>query len=252
MPGTGVPPGYPDFARNAFAGEIHSYSDVPPKEPPSKFSKELNQRLIHGYHASTSYTDRNIGVLLDALESSGVAENTIVALWADHGWKLGDHGSWCKHTNFEVDTRVPLIIRHMGICTARGETTAPTELIDLYPTLCELCGIDVPRHVQGRSFLPVLEDPKVSHRVSAYSSYPHTGHGQRLIGHSIRTDQYRYTEWWSEKTDQVYDSVLTDLQADPKEVTAVKDDGSIKPKFSRILQKRVHAARQAEGLERLH
>lgn len=241
----GVPPGYPDYARNRFAGEIHAYSDVPLKDPPSQFSPELNHRLIHGYHASVSYTDRNIGELLKALEKSGKADNTIVVLWADHGWKLGDHGSWCKHTNFECDTRVPLIIRHPGICNAQGKTSALTELIDLYPTLCDLCGLETPKHVQGTSFRTVLEDPKTSHRDSAYSSYPHSGHQQRLIGHSIRTSQHRYTEWWSEKTDKVMDRVLTDIEADPEELTSVQGNPELEAKLSKELRKRVQASRKS-------
>lgn len=240
----GVPPGYPDYARNRFAGEIHAYSDVPLKDPPSQFSDELNHRLIHGYHARVSYTDRNIGLLLDALEESGAVQNTIVVIWADHGWKLGDHGSWCKHTNFECDTRVPLIIRHPGICSAQGKTSALTELFDLYPTLCDLCGLETPKHVQGKSFQRVLEDPQTSHRDSAYSSYPHSGHKQRLIGHSLRTAQYRYTEWWSEKADKVYDVVLTDIEADPKELTSISNHAQLRAQLSKELRRRVLDSRK--------
>lgn len=242
---SGRPPGYPAYAANVNAGELRSYSDVPLKGLPADFPDELNKRLLHGYHACVSYTDRNIGQLLETLEESGAAENTIVVLWADHGWKLGDHSSWCKHTNFECDTRVPLIIRHPQIETARGRTTALAELIDLYPTLCELCGLSIPDHVQGKSLLPVLKDPQADHRRAAYSSYPHRANGRKnVVGHSIRTAQHRYTEWWARDTDEVVDSVLTNIEKDPAETTAINDQPELKARLSKLLHERVLAARK--------
>jgi arylsulfatase A-like enzyme len=235
----GVPPDYPKYARNANAGELRAYSDIPAKGKPGAFPEALNRRLIHGYHACVSYTDRNIGVLLDALEKSGAAKNTIVVLWGDHGWKLGDHSSWCKHTNFECDTRVPLLIRHPGMKSARGRSNALVELVDLYPTLCELCGLQKPDHLQGKSLVPVLSDPAASHRESAYSSY---AHGRR-VGHSIRTDRYRYTEWW-EGSDKRVASVLTDIAADPGELTAITSDKELRDKLAAQLEKRVLAVRK--------
>jgi arylsulfatase A-like enzyme len=242
----GVPPGYPEFARNANAGELRAYSDVPVEGSPGDFPDDLNRRLIHGYHACVSYTDRNIGVLLDALDKSGVASNTIVVLWADHGWKLGDHASWCKHTNFECDTRVPLVIRHPGMASARGRSKALVELIDLYPTLCDLCDLQKPEHLQGKSLAPVLEDPSSSHRQFAYSSYPHgRGGGQApVVGHSIRTDQYRYTEWWEKGTDKTVASILSDIESDPGETTVVTDQQPLKSTLSAQLRKRVLSVRK--------
>jgi len=242
----GVPPKYPDFARNVNAGELRSYSDIPLKGSPATFPDALNRRLIHGYYACVSYTDRNIGVLLDALGKSPAAKNTIIVLWADHGWKLGDHSSWCKHTNFECDTRVPLIIRHPGMPSARGRSMALVELIDLYPTLVQLCGLDRPDHLQGKSLLPILRDPEATHRSSAYSSYPHgRGRGKKgVTGHSIRTKQHRYTEWWEQGGDKVVASILTDIESDPGETTSVENDGKLKSRLSDELKKRVMAARK--------
>lgn len=241
-----VPPGYPRYARNVNAGELRSYKDIPLKGTPADFPETLNRRLLHGYHACVSYTDRNIGELLSALEKSGAAKNTIVILWADHGWKLGDHTSWCKHTNFECDTRVPLIIRHPQMKSAQGKSKALVELVDLYPTLCELCGLDKPKHVQGKSMVPVLKDPKATHREFAYSSYPH-GRGMMMkgvTGHSIRTEKHRYTEWWEKGTDKVVASVLTDIEKDPGETTAIKGEKALKEKLSTQLRKRVLAVRK--------
>jgi arylsulfatase A-like enzyme len=241
----GFPPGYPDYARNVNAGELRAYSDIPLKGTPAAFPEAINKRLLHGYHACVSYTDRNIGVLLDALRDSGAAKNTIVVLWADHGWKLGDHSSWCKHTNFECDTRVPLIIRHPGMASARGRSKALVELIDLYPTLCELCGLDQPEHLQGKSLVPTLEDPATAHREFAYSSYPHRA-GQRLqvTGHSIRTRRHRYTEWWEHGTDKPVASILSDIESDPGETTVVDGEEELRRRLSAQLRKLVLSVRQ--------
>ena len=213
---TGIPPGYPIHAANLTAPEMSKYSDFEGNGP-KDFSDETNLRLLHGYAAATSYVDSCVGKVLEALENSGLAENTIVVLWGDHGWKLGDHSSWCKHTNFECDTRVPLIIRDPRL---KGGQKTPrlVELIDLYPTLCDLTGLPVPEHCQGRSFRPLLEDPQAGHRLDAYSSYP----AIKSMGHSIRFKNYRYTEWLGKEGGLVA-NVLTDIAADPGEETNVKD-----------------------------
>ena len=241
-----VPPGYPDYATEWRAGELRSYSDIPEGGSPQEFSEELNRRLIHGYHACVSYMDYNVGLLLDALERSGEADNTIVVLWGDHGWKLGDHSSWCKHTNFECDTRVPLLVRVPGSSFARGTSKSLVELIDLYPTLCDLAGLKKPEHLQGTSLLPTLKDPNVSHRDFAYSSYRHGRKGSsRVTGHSIRTNQFRYTEWWEEKSDDVVDRVLTDLLRDPGETTsAIAVNRLEAERLSKVLRARVLEVRK--------
>lgn len=232
------PPGYPEYARNAKAGEMARYSDYEGKSP-KDFSDELNKRLLHGYAACVSYMDANVGKVLDALEESGEAENTIVVFWGDHGWKLGDHSSWCKHTNFEVDTRVPLMVRAPGKAT--GTSDLPVELIDLYPTLCELTGIPVPEHVKGKSFVAVLEDPGAAHRTSAYSSYLHG----TVTGHSIRMGKYRYTEWYPKGATTPEAQVLTDLELDPGEESNVIDDPERKADLQKLrkeLRERIEGA----------
>lgn len=235
------PPGYPDFARNVSAGEMRAYSDYEGKRP-TDFSDDLNKRLIHGYHACVSYTDANLGKVLAALKANKLEENTIVVLWGDHGWKLGDHSSWCKHTNFECDARVPLIFRVPGSKAGAGKSTKTlVELIDLYPTLCELSDLPVPEHCQGKSFAPLFDDLNWKGRDSAYSSYPHG----KMIGHSIRFGKYRYTEWADRKTGKGNGRVLTNLVADPGEETNLIDDpahaGPLK-RAHKILTERVDAA----------
>lgn len=230
-----IPPGYPKYAANLMAHEMCKYSDCDSKSP-AEFSEGLNRRLLHGYAASTSYVDACVGRVLEALEKSGAAKNTIVVLWGDHGWKLGDHSSWVKHTNFECDTRVPLIVRDPRIAKAPSANTTPitsateataatnsttqlVELIDLYPTLCDLTGLPTPPHCQGRSFRALLSNPRAVHRDDAYSSYLHG----KMTGHSLRFANYRFTQW-RDVRGQVAAQVLTDLEADPGEETNVISD----------------------------
>ena len=230
-PNQAIPKGYPEHAANLMAHEMHKYSDFE-GDSPADFSDDLNRRLLHGYAATTSYADACVGRVLDTLEQTGLSENTIVVLWGDHGWKLGDHGSWTKHTNFECDTRTPLIIRDPRLAETEP-TPRLVELIDLYPTLCDLTGIPVPDHCQGRSFRTLLTEPESGHRYDAYSSYP----AYRMLGHSLRFGNYRYTEW-RDDAEQVKARVLTNLKSDPGEVVNLVDD----PK---------HADALARGEERL-
>ena len=221
----GLPPGYPEYAANLPAHELKKYADINGRLP-TEFPDELNKLLLHGYAACTSYADANIGMVLDGLEKHGLAENTIVVLWGDHGWKLGDHSSWCKHTNFECDTRVPLLVRAPG--NKPGVTERLVELIDLYPTLCDLTGIETPGHCQGKSFKGLLADPESGHRTFAYSSYP----ARKDMGHSVRFGNFRYTEW-HQPDGTVKAKVLTNLKKDPGEVTNSIDD----PAYSEYVKK---------------
>ena len=127
-----------------------------------------------------------------------------------------------------------------------GNTNALVELVDLYPTLCDLCGLDRPKHLQGKSLVPVLKNPAASFRRSAYSSYPHgRGRGKtRVVGHSIRTDRHRYTEWWDQKTDKPVAGVLTDITADPGETTSVTAKQSLQAMLSGQLRNRVLSVRK--------
>ena len=133
-------------------GELRNYAEVPKKGP---VSDEMAKDLIHGYYACVSYLDAQVGKVLDELETLGLAENTIVILWGDHGWNLGDHMMWCKHCTFESSLRTPLILKVPG--KTKGERTeAITEYIDIYPSLCELAGIEKPAHLEGESFVSLI------------------------------------------------------------------------------------------------
>lgn len=134
-------------------GELRNYAEVPKKGP---VSDEMAKELIHGYYACVSYMDAQVGKVLEELETLGLAENTIVVFWGDHGWNLGNHMLWCKHCTFESSLRTPLLLKVPG--KTNGEKTAAiTEYIDIYPSLCELAGIELPAHLEGESVVPLLK-----------------------------------------------------------------------------------------------
>ncbi len=145
-----LPKDAPAFAMNTMY-ELRDYMDFDGTAAPNQgsLSKEQQRRLKHGYYASVSFIDSHVGRLLEELESLGLADNTIVVVWGDHGWKLGEHNSWCKQTNYEIDARVPLIIRAPR-AEANGQTTnALVEFVDIYPTLCELAGLPLSKPDQA-------------------------------------------------------------------------------------------------------
>jgi xylan 1,4-beta-xylosidase len=149
--------------------------------------------LIHGYYASTSFVDAQIGKVVDALDKLGLAENTIVVLWGDHGFHLGDLGIWSKHTNYEQANRIPILISAPGVTKAGSVTRQLAESVDIYPTLAELAGLPEPRGPQpidGRSLVPVLKEPGARVRDHAYHAYP-----KSKLGRAIRTERYRLVEW---------------------------------------------------------
>lgn len=199
------PEGMPPFAGTNW-GELRAYTDIPRKGP---LSAEQTKRLRHGYAACVSYVDALIGKLLDELDRLELADDTIVVLWGDHGFKLGDLGMWCKHTNLEHDTRVPLIVKTPEGLRDRADDSL-VELVDLYPTLCELAGLDQPGHLEGESFAAVLSDASAQGQDTAISQYPR---GKRM-GYSVRTERYRYTEWRTKgKNPEIAARELYDFEA---------------------------------------
>ena len=197
------------------SGELRAYSNVPNQGP---IPDSVQRELIHGYLASVSFTDQQIGRLLTALEQLGLSEKTVVVLWGDHGWHLGDHGMWCKHSNYEQATRIPVIVSAPG--KAQGVSSqALIESVDIYPTLCELVGIGVPDSLDGKSFAAVLSDSALGHRNHTIQVYPRNkpGTGQ-VLGRAIRTQRYRLVQWkaW-DAPEESADWELYDYQADPQE-----------------------------------
>ena len=198
--------------------EMRAYAGIPEGPIPD----DLARKLKHGYYAAISYTDAQIGLVLAELDRLGLRENTIVVLWGDHGWKLGEHGAWCKHTNTENDTNAPLIISAPGMKHAGEHSRALVEFVDVYPTLAELAGLPLPAHLEGLSVKPLLENPARPWKQAAFSQYPRPNHGQPLMGYSMRTDRYRLTVWVARDDHTKIDAIeLYDHEADPMENTNI-------------------------------
>ncbi|MBM3497734.1 MAG: sulfatase [Armatimonadetes bacterium] len=178
----------PDIALHSW-GELRAYHGIPQQGP---LPDEQARELIHGYYACVSFIDAQIGKLLGELDALGLRENTIVALWGDHGWNLGEHGLWCKHCNYETSVHSPLIISSPDQGAPGRPTDALTEFVDIYPTLAELAGLPAPEGLEGLSLAPLMEDPATPWKRAAFSQYPR---GRNRMGYSMRTDRYRYTEW---------------------------------------------------------
>ena len=187
------PEGAPPYAVK-YGDEIDQYAPLPEKVTEEPFPDSLTRKLIHGYYAAVSYVDSQIGTVLDELAALDLDENTIVVLWGDHGYMLGEMGMWTKHVNYELANRIPLIIAAPGVGRPGSHTTQLTETVDIYPTLVELAGLPAPQVQQpldGISMVPVLNDPEIHIRNHAYHCFPRGGR----LGRAIRTDRYRLVEW---------------------------------------------------------
>lgn len=213
-PNPNPPDGAPAFALTS-SGELRNYSGIPAEGP---IPDATARTLKHGYYAAASYTDAQIGKVLDELDHSGLAANTIVVLWGDHGWKLGEHGAWAKHSNFENDTNAPLILSAPRMKARGKRTRALVEFVDIYPTLAELAGLTpLPAHLEGVSMKPLLDDPALPWKKAAFSQYPR---GRQRMGYSMRTDRYRFTVWVARGNPQAVETTeLYDHQLDPQENT---------------------------------
>jgi len=229
------------------AGELRAYTDIPEviastpqKELGLTLSTEKQKELLHGYYAAVSYTDALVGKLLNTLDSLGLTKNTIIVLWGDHGWHLGDHNLWCKHSNFEQATHAPLIISAPGFNS--NKTTSFSEHLDIFPTLCDLAGIKIPLQLQGKSLKPIMENPSVAVKPYSISQYPRSGVDEEndrlgygpanVMGYSIRDKQFRYTIWMKNgfrstqpfMAASVIGDELYDYKVDPLEKVNVAKD----------------------------
>jgi len=210
--------------------------------------------LKHGYYASVTYTDAQIGRLIAAMKKMGIYDNTIIILWGDHGWKLGEHNSWGKMTNYNNDIHVPLIIKAPGfkkgvICDKL------VELVDMYPSLLQLAGIKVPEYLQGTSFVPLLKDPDSPWKSAAFSQFHrrprHSADHKRYMGYSMMTQDYHYVEWhyWDNNKHvpgKLTDVELFDRKADPQEninIAAMPENKNLIKKLAEQLHEGWRAAR---------
>lgn len=196
----------------AFNGfEMRSYLGVPCQ---GEISEPLQLDLLAAYAACVSYVDAQVGRLLASLEDAGLRENTVVILWSDHGWHLGEMGAWGKMTNFELATRIPFLISTPGFESGRTDSLA--ELVDLYPTLCELAGIVMPSHLEGVSLVPILKDSESEVKTEVFHRYQR--YKGRYLGRAVRTHDYRYVRWENRKGELELEE-LYDQGADPLETT---------------------------------
>lgn len=196
---------------------------------------DLQRKALQAYHASTSFMDAQVGRLLDALDRLGLAERTIVVFFSDHGYHLGEHGMWQKMSLFEESTHVPLIVAAPGMAGNGRSARGLAELVDVYPTLADLCGLAAPTNLAGRSLKPLLVDPAKEGK-SAVLSQVRRGPGanataktkaatkpaqrEAFSGYALRTDRYRYIEWDNGRRGRQ----LYDHETDPTEQHNLADD----------------------------
>ena len=179
------------------------YLDIPAK---GLLSDEMSRNLVHGYYASVSYMDALIGDLINGLDALGLRENTTVILWSDHGFFLGEHGFWCKHSTFYEAIKIPFIISSPGF--AKNRTTYSfTELVDVYPTLCELTGMVPPKYIHGKSLIPVMKNPELKLKDEIYTRYKQ--------GEAVVDENYSYTEFF--QGEKYIGNMLYDLKQDSKQ-----------------------------------
>ena len=208
------PIGAPRYAAKTPLGELNQYKPIPQRPP---LTMETEQTLIHGYYAALSYMDSQLGRVLSELDRLHLNENTIIVLWGDHGYHLGDHGAWTKHTNYEQANRIPILVVAPGTTTRGSHTDSLVETVDIYPTLVELAGLpeaSVPQTIDGQSLVPILKDPQATIRDHASHCFTR---GRRL-GRAIRTQRYRLVEWkefGADESNAEYE--LYDYQEDPLE-----------------------------------
>jgi choline-sulfatase len=234
-----VPPGYldtlPEPARRSLLQ----------KKDQVNLADDLARQAIQAYYASITFADSQLGRILDALEKTGLQENTIVLFTSDHGYHMGEHGYYQKTTLFENAARVPLVIAGPGVGAIGKTTTAPAEMVDFYPTLAELCGLDPPDYISGVSLAPALNDPSAAPRDAALTQY--------ASGYSIRTPRYRYTEWGQRGRDG---AELYDHHTDPAEMKNLAGRAqyaeTIKELSSLLARRIADARRKPPGVEQIH
>lgn len=225
-----VPDGYLETIPQPAAQSIRRKKDQ------IDLADDLARQAIQAYYASITFADAQLGKILDALEQTGLHRNTIVLFTSDHGYHMGEHGHWQKTTLFENAARVPLIIAGPGVTAAGQASESPAEMVDFYPTLAALCGLQPPASVSGVSLVPALQDASATPRTSALTQY--------AGGYSIRTARYRYTEWGD---DGSQGNELYDHASDPGEMTNLagrRESQAAVVELSKLLRQRISEARR--------
>jgi len=222
------PAGAPDLA-------FHQSTEIlgPAKDQPQPTPEQVAD-MRHGYFANISYADAQLGKVLDALEQNGLAGNTIITFIGDHGYQIGEHTLWGKTSNFEYDAHVPLMIADLRPENRGRKTRALAELVDLFPTLVDLCALPKPDGLDGESLADVLRDPGAKGQPAAYTQHPRPAYYDRepdkqpkAMGYSVRTDKVRYTEWRDWKTRKVIARELYDHTNDPAELRNAVEESAL-------------------------
>ncbi|MGJ8693565.1 MAG: sulfatase [Thalassotalea sp.] len=202
-------------------GEMRMYHGVPKD---GQVSDEMALNLIRGYHASISFADAQVGRVLDSLKQLGLEEDTIVVLFGDHGWQIGEHRLWNKHTTFKTGLHSPLIFKVPGK-EPNVRTTAMTEFVDIFPTLCDLTGLEKPKQLQGESVINLFDDPFDHQNTTAF--------GRWQSGDAIFTERFAYTEYYDNETGKYITNMLFDHANDPDENVNVVS----LPQYSGVVKK---------------
>jgi iduronate 2-sulfatase len=234
-----MPEGAPLHAMNSMY-ELRSYDGFHSLAHPTKnyrMSEDTMRILRHGYYASVSYVDALLGQIIEHLKKLDLYNNTIIVIWGDHGWKLGDHNSWGKMTNYNIDLKVPVIIKSPYQEKTGLTSNALIELVDLFPSVCELAGIPIPEYMQGNSFVPLLANPNRPWKKAAFSQFHRrpkvSADGKRYMGYSMNTTHYHYIEWygWDHKNGlkkEFINAELYDRQRDPFETQNIAQKSELK------------------------
>ncbi len=222
--------------------ELEGYSDIPKD---GKLTAAQTQELRHGYYACVSYVDSLVGKLMASLDASPAKDNTLIVLLGDHGFHLGEQGLWTKANNYELSTRVPLIVAAPAGFAKGATCDALVEFVDVYPTIAELSGlsgVSEPAGLDGTSFVPLLKDASQPWKTAVYSQYPRATTGNRhrgrgdVMGYAVRTETHRYVEWlrWSDRT--IVARELYDHRSDPIESTNIADRPESRSTISRLAE----------------
>lgn len=237
-----MPEGAPAIAGHLW-NELRGYRGIPKNGP---LSQALIAELRHGYLASISFLDAQVGRVLAELDRLDLSKDTVIIFWSDHGFHLGEHNLWGKTTNYELDTRVPLLVAAPGIAGGR-RALGLVELLDVYPSLAELCGLPAAAGVEGRSFVPLLRDPAQPGKTYAISQHPHPSYGNAThMGYSVRSAELRYVEWRDLKTGAVAARELYDHRLDASESRNRVQDLAYAERMAPLAQ-RAHELAAASG-----
>jgi iduronate 2-sulfatase len=247
-PEPGSPPeGAPELAVRSWM-ELEGYTDIPES---GRISPKMVRRLRHGYQACVSYIDALIGRLLDRLEERGLTGSTVVCLWGDHGFHLGEQGLWTKASNYELATRSPLIVCAPMVSRVGGHCDALVELVDVYPTLAEVCGLPVPEGLEGTSFVPLLETPDLRWKSAVFSQFPRSRNEARhradgdIMGRAIRTKSDRYVEWTDSRSGAVVAMELYHYPVDPLEQLNLAKDPAYRARVQSLARRLQEGWRKA-------